>query len=55
MLIIREDVITWGLILQYEGATREGGRGPSVWNTFSHKYPRLFLISFIIKQLYIIT
>uniref|UniRef100_F6HB88 Uncharacterized protein n=1 Tax=Vitis vinifera TaxID=29760 RepID=F6HB88_VITVI len=24
---------------QYEGAAKEGGRGPSIWDTFSHKYP----------------
>ncbi|GLT57777.1 hypothetical protein SLA2020_307260 [Shorea laevis] len=24
---------------QYEGGAREGGRGPSIWDTFTHKYP----------------
>ncbi|XLT30510.1 hypothetical protein HN873_061802, partial [Arachis hypogaea] len=24
---------------QYEGAAREGGRGASIWDTFTHKYP----------------
>ncbi|KAA3477859.1 beta-glucosidase 12-like [Gossypium australe] len=24
---------------QYEGAAEEGGRDPSIWDTFSHKYP----------------
>ncbi|XP_020215280.1 cyanogenic beta-glucosidase [Cajanus cajan] len=24
---------------QFEGAANEGGRGPSVWDTFTHKYP----------------
>ncbi|CAL0329178.1 unnamed protein product [Lupinus luteus] len=24
---------------QFEGAAMEGGRGPSVWDTFTHKYP----------------
>ncbi|KAJ9685781.1 hypothetical protein PVL29_017723 [Vitis rotundifolia] len=28
---------------QYEGAANEGGRGPSIWDTFSHKYPGLSL------------
>ncbi|RVW93572.1 Beta-glucosidase 10 [Vitis vinifera] len=28
---------------QYEGAAKEGGRGPSIWDTFSHKYPGLYL------------
>ncbi|PQQ01830.1 beta-glucosidase 12 isoform X1 [Prunus yedoensis var. nudiflora] len=23
----------------YEGAAKEGGRGPSIWDTFTHKYP----------------
>ncbi|KAJ1424425.1 Glycosyl hydrolases family 1, N-terminal conserved site, partial [Sesbania bispinosa] len=24
---------------QYEGAAKEGGRGPSIWDTFTHRYP----------------
>ncbi|CAL5428079.1 unnamed protein product [Camellia sinensis] len=24
---------------QYEGAANEGGRGPSIWDTFTHRYP----------------
>ncbi|KAK6928662.1 Glycoside hydrolase family 1, partial [Dillenia turbinata] len=24
---------------QYEGAAKEGGRGPSIWDYFTHKYP----------------
>ncbi|XP_020223607.1 beta-glucosidase 12-like [Cajanus cajan] len=24
---------------QYEGAAEEGGRGPSIWDTFTHQYP----------------
>ncbi|XLT69362.1 hypothetical protein HN873_025801 [Arachis hypogaea] len=24
---------------QYEGAAKEGGRGASIWDTFTHKYP----------------
>ncbi|KAJ1399893.1 Glycosyl hydrolases family 1, N-terminal conserved site [Sesbania bispinosa] len=24
---------------QYEGAANEGGRGPSIWDDFTHKYP----------------
>ncbi|XP_027912093.1 beta-glucosidase 13-like [Vigna unguiculata] len=24
---------------QYEGAANEGGKGPSIWDTFTHKYP----------------
>ncbi|KAI4323363.1 hypothetical protein L6164_022976 [Bauhinia variegata] len=24
---------------QYEGAANEGGRGPCIWDTFTHKYP----------------
>ncbi|RDX90147.1 hypothetical protein CR513_28019, partial [Mucuna pruriens] len=24
---------------QYEGAAKEGGRGPSIWDTFTHSYP----------------
>ena len=35
------------VIVQYEGATNEGGRGASIWDTFTHGYPRnttLFLL-----------
>lgn len=28
---------------QYEGAVKEGGRGPSIWDTFTHKYPEKIL------------
>ncbi|GLT54554.1 hypothetical protein SLA2020_277460 [Shorea laevis] len=24
---------------QYEGAANEGGRGPSIWDTFTQRYP----------------
>ncbi|KAK9273243.1 hypothetical protein L1049_018050 [Liquidambar formosana] len=24
---------------QYEGAVNEDGRGPSIWDTFTHRYP----------------
>ncbi|OWM69232.1 hypothetical protein CDL15_Pgr025419 [Punica granatum] len=30
---------------QYEGAANEGGRGPSIWDTFTHKYPGKILDS----------
>ncbi|URE40290.1 beta-glucosidase [Musa troglodytarum] len=26
---------------QYEGAFREGGKGPSIWDTFTHDHPGL--------------
>jgi len=25
--------------VQYEGAAKEGGKGTSIWDTFTHKYP----------------
>lgn len=25
--------------IQYEGAANEGGRGPSIWDTFTQRYP----------------
>ncbi|TQE07316.1 hypothetical protein C1H46_006969 [Malus baccata] len=28
-----------GAAFQFEGAAKEGGRGPCVWDTFTHKYP----------------
>ena len=30
-------------IFQYEGAVKEDGKGPSISDTFSHKYPGLIL------------
>ena len=31
--------------LQYEGAADEGGKGRSIWDTFTQKYPGLLLLS----------
>ncbi|BBG96242.1 beta glucosidase 13 [Prunus dulcis] len=28
-----------GAAYQFEGGAKEGGRGPSIWDTFTHKYP----------------
>ena len=28
---------------QYEGAANEGGKGPSIWDTYTHRYPGLSL------------
>lgn len=33
------------VILQYEGAAKEGGRGPSIWDVYTHKYPSISLSS----------
>jgi beta-glucosidase len=27
------------LEMQYEGGAAEGGRGPSIWDTFTHQHP----------------
>lgn len=29
--------------MQYEGAIEEGGRTPSIWDSFTHAYPGLHL------------
>jgi hypothetical protein len=29
--------------IQYEGAANEGGRRPSIWDTYAHRYPGLSL------------
>jgi beta-glucosidase len=39
-------------ITQYEGAANEGGRGPSIWDTFAHRYPGLFLSLFLSQTKY---
>jgi beta-glucosidase/6-phospho-beta-glucosidase/beta-galactosidase len=31
------------LNFQYEGSAKEGGRGPSIWDTYTHRYPGLSL------------
>jgi len=33
-------LLDWVLIpMQYEGGAMEGGRGPSIWDTFTHQHP----------------
>lgn len=33
--------------VQYEGSAKEGGKGTSIWDTFTHKYPGyLYLFTF---------
>lgn len=32
---------------QYEGAANEGGRGPSIWDTFTHKYPGIQILNLL--------
>jgi len=34
-------------MLQYEGAAKEGGRGPSIWDNFTHMHPGLFCNFFL--------
>ena len=31
---------------QYEGAATEGGRGPSLWDTYTHRHPGFYLFIF---------
>jgi len=33
--------------MQYEGAANEGGRAPSIWDTFTHNYPRKYIYIYI--------
>lgn len=44
----KKDQIQLSMVdLQYEGAANFGGRGPSIWDTFTHNYPGLFLLSIV--------
>lgn len=35
------------LEFQYEGAAKEDGRGPSIWDTYTHKFPGSYFISIL--------
>jgi beta-glucosidase/6-phospho-beta-glucosidase/beta-galactosidase len=41
--------------MQYEGAAKEGGRGASIWDTYTHKYPGIFFFFDIRIQVYLIS
>ena len=44
--------------MQYEGAVKEDGRGPTVWDTFSHtfgKYIYIYIYIFWAQSKYNIT
>jgi hypothetical protein len=34
-----QEVISYSTWMQYEGGAMEGGRGPSIWDTFTHRHP----------------
>lgn len=36
---------------QYEGAAREDGRGPSIWDTYTHKYPGFSLSPSLTREI----
>jgi beta-glucosidase len=45
--------------VKYEGAAHEGGKGPSIWDTFTHSHPglNLFFVSvlfFFLRNFYLI-
>ena len=41
----------WLCELQYEGAAKEDGRGPSIWDIFTHKYPGLIFCYYLFQTL----
>ena len=44
----KKDQIQFSMVdLKYEGAANVGGRGPSIWDTFTHNYPGLFALSIV--------
>lgn len=36
-------------LFQYEGAANEDGKGPSVWDTFTKKFPGFSLIACVLR------
>ena len=38
MILTVVDLVCY-VIVQYEGATNEGGRGASIWDSFTQRYP----------------
>lgn len=42
---------------QYEGAATEGGRGPSLWDTYTHRHPGFyfFFIYFFLFSIFLLT
>ena len=41
--MVIQTVNVYLFLFQYEGAAFEGGKGPSIWDTFTHKYPGLYM------------
>ena len=41
------DLYIVGELFQYEGAAKEDGRGPSIWDIYTHKYPGFFYTQYI--------
>ena len=38
-MLIGKAVFLILFFIQYEGAAAEGGRGPSIWDVYTHRYP----------------
>lgn len=40
------------MFIQYEGAAVEGGKGPSIWDNFTHEIPGFFFAYTYVAILY---
>lgn len=40
-----EDMSYLDLQMQYEGGVMEGGKGPSIWDTFTHQHPGMLKLN----------
>ena len=38
--------------IKYEGAAHEGGKGPSIWDTYTHSHPGLHLFSLFLSYFF---
>lgn len=40
--------------VQYEGGAMEGSRGPSIWDTFTHQHPGMYMYTTILSSRFVL-